>query len=440
MNSLALRQRHQGVQRQPLKDKGFRDLLLGIPQHAPRRVWSSQTPQRTLVTYEEDLLYDALGKIIYPNKFAVRREALDIAERLDTVFQPTGYAFGERGSIYSEHVQYVSDMDVILIGELAQDQTLAGGAVSRDVAKLLQSAGRSLFEGGVPFWIQIGSQKEDRLTHNGHYKEVVEGRLEELIQSDTEALSLRGEYSMESAPGWRVPLDLRLSIVDKHGSKDIRRKEMLRNLELGDFAKVTQRVRNILPYRTKAKFAQAANSEVGRERFMVNQLKIAENMNCSASAMEYVRKRLHLPIEDERDIVGWRKLAETVMQEKAFVLLEDWQDVFLDVFLDEQQAAAGAYFNGDAAQDARMRVEQLKKMEQSNGNHDVTTSNANARNVSTNDANALKVASLEYPERSQEDLIPGVSPLVFFVLALSGLTFRRLGKSVRKLQGPLMHM
>merc|ERR1711957_950450 len=98
---------------------------------------------------------------------------------------------------------------------------------------------------------------------------------EALIRPDTVVFTLTGIYPLQSAPGWRVLLDLTLSTSEEHMPKDVRIDKILLNMGGGDFAKVCQRVRAILPKTKKREFAAAVNTEVGQLRFVVKQLKFA---------------------------------------------------------------------------------------------------------------------------------------------------------------------
>lgn len=286
---------------------------------------------------EVTVLYEALEQISYPNIRAVCMEAKQLAKRLEVFLLPQGYGFQERGALYSPYPQYLSDVDLTFIAEEGMN---GPEVISKNVSQTLLIAAQSVFEGGSPTWVTVESWNGK--TYDGHYKEIFGGRVDELIQLDTEVINLHGIYSVVSAPGWRVPLDLMLTITDKYHPRKKRIKEILHNLQRGDFAKVVQQVRKILPPDCKPVWAAAVNHKVGRLRFVVKQLRLVERMN-STNGLEYVRTYLHLPVEDEAHIAGWREFSENAMQEEAYEVIRQFQELFLDVFPSKKKKAVRAY-------------------------------------------------------------------------------------------------
>eukprot|EP00747_Dinoflagellata_sp_TGD_P120885 gnl/TRDRNA2_/TRDRNA2_173341_c0_seq2.p1 gnl/TRDRNA2_/TRDRNA2_173341_c0~~gnl/TRDRNA2_/TRDRNA2_173341_c0_seq2.p1 ORF type:complete len:425 (-),score=54.77 gnl/TRDRNA2_/TRDRNA2_173341_c0_seq2:122-1396(-) len=282
-------------------------------------------------SYDRDVLYEALEQIDYPSRLEVFNEAKRMAEEFEVFLLPYGFSFRQKGGLWSPYVEYVSDVDLMFFPD--EEMSLFWkdhnrSVVSRDVAKKFVSAGQSLFESRLSSWIKVVSASKGN-TFLGRYREV-EGTWEELIEPDTVKLELVGVYALESAPGWRVPMDVTLTTREESLPRSVRAQQIVHSLEAGDFAKAAQRVRPLIFNKTsKWTFAQAVNHEIGQLRFVVRQLQVVQTMQPEA-ALEYVRSRLHLPVDEQADIVGWRQAAIYAMQEKAYAVITDFQDMLMD--------------------------------------------------------------------------------------------------------------
>lgn len=253
-------------------------------------------------------IYEALGKIAYPNKDAVWRQVVAMGKKNERRFSE--YKFVPRGGLSSPHVAYMTDIDFIF-------NTKNHGEVSMEDFDALEQLVRELCVRNGLISAKVAWQDED--VFDGEISTLTEVRRH--VEHGADLVVITGRYELRT--GWQVPMDFTLQRGESKMSKEKRVARIKVNLEERNFAKVVSRIRSILSPENKAFFADGWNQVGGALRFLVKQLELVRLMPGREQALYMQHLRLSIETAPE----AWCEVATAEMQAHALDLLVKSKDL-----------------------------------------------------------------------------------------------------------------
>ncbi|KAJ1454189.1 hypothetical protein M885DRAFT_618427 [Pelagophyceae sp. CCMP2097] len=274
------------------------------------------------------MLQRALGTLRAPQKASVQRRARDVAKAIERHFPR--FRFQERGSLWSHHIEHVSDADVQLFTP----------------------------DGGVSAQEGLGLLKRCTEDHFAYFKEGLAGGGAHNLEA-FEAQLRRGGHDSAVCKGlvwcgeFLLPFDVALAGGEDREGAEARLQKICAKAEEGDFAKVLQKVRALLQGKTlKRALTDGVNGRVGRVRFLAKQLAMVRALPamppCARAApfdaVAYARDVLGADVAGEEYVVALADAAEAETQRRALGILLDLRAALADALEQRLGPALGGRF------------------------------------------------------------------------------------------------